>query len=197
MSASVIAILFAAAITPGPNNLVVMDAARRGLRAALAPISGTVLGTLGLVLTVRFGLDAVIETYEKADTVLRILGAALLGYIGLRMLISGWSPHVGTKQQGIKQAFFAPMLILQLVNPKTWLMATAVAAAHTTQASTSAIQLAALTVAVPAACLFVWAVAGKQLGGFLEQPPARQIFASAMALSLAGFAALLLFNGSH
>lgn len=49
MTTSVAAILFTAAITPGPNNFVVMDtAARSRLAAAAAPIAGIVLGTLAL-----------------------------------------------------------------------------------------------------------------------------------------------------
>lgn len=50
MSASIAFILFAAAITPGPNNLVVLDVARRNFFATLAPIAGIVLGTLALIL---------------------------------------------------------------------------------------------------------------------------------------------------
>ena len=43
------ALILVAAITPGPNNLVVMHAAaQRGLRAALPPITGIVLGSLAL-----------------------------------------------------------------------------------------------------------------------------------------------------
>ena len=195
MIASVAAILFAAAITPGPNNLVVMDAGRGGLRAALAPIAGVVLGTLGLVFAVRFGLGAAMAARDRAEDALRVAGAALLFYLALRTMIGGWARPAATRPPQADGALFASMLALQLVNPKTWVLATAVAAAHAARAGASLGGLAVLAVVVPTGCLLVWAIAGRGLGHLLERSPIRQGFATLMAAALAGFAVALLVDG--
>lgn len=194
MIVSVATILFAAAITPGPNNLIVMGAARGGLRAAIAPIAGVVLGTLGLVLAVRFGFGAAMAAQDGAKDVLRIGGATLLGYLAVRTLLAGWTDPGKAKQRPADGALFASMVALQLVNPKSWVLATAVAATHAAQTDASLVALIALTIAVPTACLLLWAAAGRGLGSFLERRGIKQAFATLMAIALLGFAAALLVD---
>ena len=91
MSASIAFILFAAAITPGPNNLLVLDVARQGFSATLAPIAGIILGTLVLILGLRLGLDFALSAYPAAEPIMRVAGACVLGYLALRALRAGWS----------------------------------------------------------------------------------------------------------
>ena len=127
MIGSIAAVLFAAAITPGPNNLVVMSAAARGgLRGAGAPIAGIVAGTLVLVLAVQLGLNAVLAQWPAAVHVFRILAAGLLFYIGVRIVLSGWADKRASLQgdgRGLpleSMKLLVAMLALQIVNPKTW-----------------------------------------------------------------------------
>ena len=122
MSASVAAVLFVAAITPGPNNVVVMDvSARSRLAAAAAPIAGIVLGTLVLVIAVRFGLGAVLDGWEHGRTVLRFAGAGLLAFLAIRVLLGAWTNGTkpGRPPPSHTAGLFAAMLTLQIVNPKT------------------------------------------------------------------------------
>ncbi|MDX8350476.1 LysE family transporter [Cognatiyoonia sp. IB215446] len=91
MMASIALILFAAAITPGPNNIVVMEVARRSPYAVGAPIAGIVLGTLILILGLRFGLDLALSAHPKAEGVMRVAAACVLGYLAIRTLVGGWS----------------------------------------------------------------------------------------------------------
>ena len=122
LSASVAAVLFAAAITPGPNNLVVMDAASRGrLVSAVPPIAGIVIGTVGMVLAVRFGLDATVAQWPTASSALRYVGAALLLYLASRTVIGGWTAtsSADRRSSSLPSGTFLAMLLLQIVNPKT------------------------------------------------------------------------------
>lgn len=194
MSASVAAVLFAAAITPGPNNLIVMDAAARGrLSSALPPIAGIVLGTIGIVLVVRFGLDTVMARWPGASDPLRYLGAGLLLYLAIRMVLAGWRA-AGPDQAKPPSSggTFLSLVALQIANPKTWVLATTVSTTHAAQGDGSLAVLIALTAAVPALCLSAWALAGRSLVPLLQRSVPRCVFAVTMGSILAGFAAALI-----
>ncbi len=82
--------LVAAALTPGPNNFVVMRAAARGgLIRALPPIAGIVLGSLALLAVVAAGAGAAFEAEPRLEPALAIAGCLYLVYLGIRLLASG------------------------------------------------------------------------------------------------------------
>lgn len=201
MSVSVAAVLFAATITPGPNSLIVMStAARGGLRGAIAPITGIVAGTLALVLAIEFGLSVVLEKWPPMAHVFRILGAALLFYIGSRIVLRGWredSLHVCDNDQGPPPDTFrllGAMFALQVVNPKTWVLATTVGTTYAAQGTGTLAMLAVLTVGIPTACLMIWALGGLALAPLMRRTLPRRVFAVIAGGILIGFAILLLFS---
>lgn len=195
MSASVAAVLFAAAITPGPNNLVVMNAASRGnVTAAAAPIAGIVIGTMGMVLSVRFGLDATLMYWPMATEVLRYVGAVLLLYLAARTVIGGWTAPADRGSPSPTRRTFVPMLLLQIVNPKTWVLAPTVSATHVATGGPLAV-LVLLTAIVPSACLAVWTIAGRALAPLLARTVLRRAFVLVMAGVLASFAIVLAISG--
>ncbi|MER0240223.1 hypothetical protein [Fulvimarina sp. MAC8] len=85
---------------------------------------------------------------------------------------------------------FIPVLLLQIVNSKTWVFAATNSAAHVATGGSLAI-LVALTATVPAACLAVWAVAGRAIAPLMERALPRRMFAALMGSVLAGFAVAL------
>ncbi|WP_371171615.1 LysE family translocator [Aliiroseovarius sp. 2305UL8-7] len=157
MSASVVAILFAAAITPGPNNIVVMDAAARSrLAAAAAPIAGIVLGTLTLVLAVRFGVDAVLDGWVHGRLAMRFLGASLIAYLAVRIVAGGWHyAEEATGSSRSKASLFTAMLAFQLLNPKTWVLALTVGSVHAGVEDASIPGLITAVLIVPSLCLLL------------------------------------------
>ncbi|MEL7151932.1 MAG: LysE family transporter [Pseudomonadota bacterium] len=180
MSASVAAMLFAAATTPGPNNLVVTDAASQGkLTSVAAPIAGIVIGTLGMVLSIRFGLDAALTQWPTATGMQRYIGAALLPSLAARSVIGGWKATAYLGNPSPARGSFFAMLLLQIGNPKTWVLAATVSAAHVTTGGSLAV-LVLLTASVPATCLTVWAIAGRALAPFLARTMPRRAFALMM-----------------
>jgi len=193
MSASVVAILFAAAISPGPNNIVVMNAAARSrLAAAAAPIAGIVLGTLTLVLAVRFGVDAVLDRWVHGRLAMRLLGASLIVYLAVRIVAGGW--HHTEEATGSSRAegkLFTAMLAFQILNPKTWVLALTVSSAHAGVEDASVPGLITAVLIVPSLCLLLWAMAGRVLQPFMAQTAFRRIFVSVMGVVLAMFAAIL------
>ena len=202
MSLPIAAVLFAAAITPGPNNLVVMSAAvRGGLRGAIAPIVGIVAGTLALVLAVQLGLNVVLAQWPSAVHVFRFLAAGLLLYLGVRIALSGWfsaSPDPEEDRHGQPAGnlkLLAAMLALQVVNPTTWVLAATVGTTYASQEGGSLVTLAALTVGVPSLCLAIWAVGGLALAPLMKRTVPRRIFVVGAGGILIGFAVLLPISG--
>ncbi len=200
MSASVATVLFVAAITPGPNNIVVMDvAARSRLTAALAPIAGIVMGTLGLVIAIHFGLEAILDRWEHGSIVLRIVGAGLLVFLAIRLVQGGWSGNAEVERNQPSPStvgLFIAMLTLQIVNPKTWVLALTVNAAHASAVNSSILPLVGLIIVIPTVCLLIWAVAGRTLQPALARPLARRAFVIAMGAILLMFAGALAIGGN-
>ncbi|MEM6465140.1 MAG: LysE family transporter [Pseudomonadota bacterium] len=195
MSMSIAFILFAAAITPGPNNLVVMDAARRGLRATIAPITGIVLGTLALILALRFGLDVVLLAHPRVEDFLRVAAAFVLGYLAVRTVLAGWRkpPEDPNKIQAQKTLFFA-MFSFQIINPKTWVLAGAVSTTHAAQPGAPLLPLLELAILVPVGCLSLWGAAGRLLGGVFQNPLMQKSLSLVFALIFALFAIALVLK---
>lgn len=191
MSMAAATVLFAAAITPGPNNFVVMDVARRESPIAVAaPIAGIVAGTAALVVGIWFGLDALLGRWPMGEVTLRIAGFALLAYLAVRTVLAGWAESGGvrTSSRGSMHLFPA-MLFLQVVNPKTWVLAVAVVAAHGTAPLPTLLVLVAV---VPSLCLLVWAAAGTALASALARPAFSRAFAFIMGAILIAFAFVVL-----
>lgn len=196
MSASIAFILFATAITPGPNNLVVMDVARRGLYAAAAPIAGIVLGTLVLILGLHFGVEVALSAYPTAEHIMRVAGASVLGYLAIRTLVGGWlSASKNTEEVATHRGLFFAMFSFQIVNPKTWVLASVVSATHASQNEASILPLVLLSIFVPSGCLIVWSAIGQVLGRFFQKPMMQKAVSLVFALTFTAFSIILVLSG--
>ncbi len=113
------------AISPGPAVMFVMaEGARYGNRGAIAGTGGILIGHLVCFTCVAFGLAALLASVSGAMTVIRIVGALYLMYLGARMILSK------TKRTEAVPAAAAPPahggivlqgLLVQLTNPKNLL----------------------------------------------------------------------------
>ncbi|RMI43364.1 LysE family translocator [Actinomadura harenae] len=74
-------------MVPGPSTVVIVQrAAREGRRAGLATVLGNETGVLAWGLAAALGLSALLVASRVAYDVLRITGAAVLVWFGLRAL---------------------------------------------------------------------------------------------------------------
>lgn len=79
----------AVALSPGPAVMFAMSqAARRGMRGAAAGTGGILLAHVLCFALVAFGLMALLASISGAMTFIRIVGAAYLVYLGVRMVAS-------------------------------------------------------------------------------------------------------------
>ncbi|MEJ7600065.1 MAG: LysE family translocator [Kofleriaceae bacterium] len=175
---AVIFIMLVAAITPGPNNLVVLRAAARGgARAAIPAVVGIVTGGLVLLGIVVAGAGAVFAVEPGLRIAVTIGGCGYLSWLGLRLIR-------GASEKAAEAARHEGALALfgfQFLNPKAWMMVLTTTAAD---ANIALWQLAAVFVIVPFACLALWAGCGAALTGYLARPRAAARFDRAMGVLL-------------
>lgn len=144
--AAIIAVNFAAWITPGPNMIAVISAAvSAGRRAGLATGLGLALGAViwaGLALA---GVTVLFEIFPDVALALRLLGAAYLFWLGLRALrasvandCSAMNPKGALVGQGVLQGAFLTGLSVSLTNPKAALFFGSILTAFVPPAATDA-----------------------------------------------------------
>ena len=106
---------------PGPSILLTLTrSSTSGLRVGVATSLGIALGDLFHTVMAVVGISAILLTSAQAFTIIKLLGAGYLIYIGLRSLFEGrlgMTPENAipiTVRQAFRQACFAEML-----NPKS------------------------------------------------------------------------------
>ncbi len=71
-------------LTPGPTMLMsITNAARHGTKRALVSSAGSVTAVLGIMLLSSMGLGALLAASDTAFTVLKVLGAGYLIFLGI------------------------------------------------------------------------------------------------------------------
>jgi threonine/homoserine/homoserine lactone efflux protein len=122
VTTSLIAFLAASlllALFPGPGTaLVLRQAVRGGRRAALATVIGMELGVLVWALAAAFGISVLLTASEIAYTTLRIIGVAVLLWIGVRSLLHARRPDTGPAQAPSTAKGVRAGLLVNLANPK-------------------------------------------------------------------------------
>ena len=127
LPAFVLAVLLIAA-TPGPAMaLILRRAALRGFRSSVPTVLGIELGLYVWALAAAAGLAALVAASQVAYLVLRVVGAAVLVYLGVRALRTAWRdrgvaprtpPGSGTGASHGWWTAFGEGVTVQLANPK-------------------------------------------------------------------------------
>ncbi|HDT0722414.1 TPA: LysE family translocator, partial [Proteus mirabilis] len=114
--------LFIAAITPGPNNLLLTSSgAHVGLKRSLTLMVGIIVGMQCVLLSSAFGIATLLIIYPALHIGLKIIGSIYLCWLAWktatasyqRLDISSKAPQTVTAFQGG---------LLQFLNPKAWMM---------------------------------------------------------------------------
>jgi threonine/homoserine/homoserine lactone efflux protein len=188
------ALIFVAAITPGPNNLAVLNAAaNRGVAGAASAIAGVLLGSLALLALALSGLGALFTAQPRLRDYVSLFGCGYLVWLGAAMIVRSLGDQPG-ETRVLTPSGIVPLAGLQFANPKAWTMVlTAVAAARgTMEPAAAALVLAALFLAIPAVCLAAWAWFGLRIIPRLQQRATRVWFDRLMGLLLVCSAIVLM-----
>jgi threonine/homoserine/homoserine lactone efflux protein len=110
--------------SPGPAvALILRRAALRGTRAAVPTVLGLEAGLYLWALAAGAGLAALVAASEVAYTVLRVVGAGVLLWLGLRAWYAAWKDRGNPGEPTAPRRYsargaFAEGLVVQLANPK-------------------------------------------------------------------------------
>lgn len=186
---------FSAAITPGPNNVMLMSSGLNyGVRKSLPHLLGICLGFPVMVLLIGVGLGSIFERFPITHSIIQIFGILYLLY--LAWIIATTKPHdIHTEKS--KPFSFWQAALFQWINPKAWIMATGAIATYTTLNANiyqqiGIIALIFLITAFPSAA--TWLFFGANLKRFLQSPKHQKTFNIAMALLLVGSIIPVLIN---
>lgn len=184
-------VLLVAAITPGPNNLIVLRVtASGGLPAAWPAIAGIVLGGLAMLGIVVAGSESALSQWPYLRTVAATAGAAYLCWLGLRLM----RPRDAEQGDAPLPTSLAGLFCFQFLNPKSWMMVVILVAAFPPLGmSATFAHLAPAFVLIPTACLLAWALAGRSLAAWIRIPAVRRKVDRAMGAALI-LSAILLFQ---
>lgn len=179
---------FVASITPGPTNVLVLsNSARYGFKAALPIIFGACAGAAGIVLLVGSGIGQSLTHLPKVQSAMQWAGVAWLSYLAWQIFSA--PPQAVGPQAPHKRLGLTGAASLQLINPKTWMMAVAVVSVFAgngpdRQGQVLSLSLVFFVVSLP--CLVAWAVLGAGSSRLLRSTTAMQRFNRCMALLLLG-----------
>ncbi|MEJ8474750.1 LysE family translocator [Roseibium algae] len=172
-----VAVSLVPAVSPGPGvMLAISNTLRFGRNATLASAAGNAAGLVVIGFAVAFGFGALMATSALAFTVLKIIGAAYLIYIGFKIWRDKSSFNTldaGDSARKSYSALFLQAFFVSVTNPKAILVITALfpqfmarSGVHLDQTLILSLTYAALCYANHAAIAF----AGNSLRRFLTSP---------------------------
>jgi threonine/homoserine/homoserine lactone efflux protein len=177
---------FVASITPGPTNILVLsNSARYGFKAALPIILGACTGAAGLVLLVGAGFGQSLVHLPKVQSAMQWAGVAWLSYLAWQIFRA--PPQVIEVDASQKPLGLIGAASLQLINPKTWIMALAVVsvfAGKGEQRESQVVYLSLVFFLISMPCLGTWALLGVGSARVFRSPKAMQRVNRSMALLL-------------
>jgi threonine/homoserine/homoserine lactone efflux protein len=109
-------------ITPGPDTLyIVARSSTQGARAGVLAALGIGTGALVHVCAASLGLSAILAASAIGFSVVKIIGAAYLGYVGISLILSSGSARAAVAERrppaGMR-AIFLQGFLTNVLNPK-------------------------------------------------------------------------------
>ena len=111
-------------VTPGPNNAMVLTSGIKfGFLKTIPHMSGITIGHITQLVLVCFGLGKIFQIFPEIQTILKIICAAYLLYLGYK-IIGSFSK---IKEDDSRPLKFHEAALFQIVNPKAWTISSMVA----------------------------------------------------------------------
>lgn len=120
---SMLGFLWVAAITPGPNNMLLTSSgANYGFLRTIPLMIGIMLGMQCILLLVAFGVGSLILLYPALHLILKVAGSAYLLWLAWKIGTATYE-RLETDAPPPEPIPFWQGGLLQVINPKAWLMA--------------------------------------------------------------------------
>jgi threonine/homoserine/homoserine lactone efflux protein len=174
-----------AAITPGPNNVMLTTTGLNfGVRRGVPHLLGICIGFPVMLALIGLGFGTLFQLYPILHEVIKIVGVIYLLYLAWKIAnAGGGATEVGQS----KPINFWQAAAFQWINPKAWIMGSSALAAYTTLDDNFFLQVLIICVTfmiITIPCAGIWLVFGAGLQHFLKDPGHLKIFNISMALLL-------------
>jgi threonine/homoserine/homoserine lactone efflux protein len=184
--APVLVFALIAAITPGPNNIMIMSSGVNfGVRRSIPHLLGISFGFTGMMIAIGFGVGYLFIEYPYIHEVIKVFGILYLLFLAWRIATS--TPNSSNKESA-RPISFIEAALFQWVNPKAWVMGTTALATFTTGGSDIEIQIALIIFIffmTTWPSVSIWLFCGVALQSVLSHPRHYRIFNAIMGLMLA------------
>lgn len=197
-------VAFLIVVIPGPSVLFTISRAlTAGRRDALLNVGGNAFGVYLQVVCVAFGLGLVVARSSEAFTVLKLLGAVYLMYLGVqafrgRRKLADALGTAATPKRPLR--VMRDGVVVGFCNPKSLVLFAATISQFVNQPSGGVPgQILLLGLEIPLIALLsdsVWALAaGKARDWFARSPRRLSVVGGASGLTMIGLGAGLAFSG--
>jgi threonine/homoserine/homoserine lactone efflux protein len=181
---ALIVFCFVSAITPGPNNLMLLTSGVNfGFRRSIPHMLGVGLGFALMVGLVGVGLDVIFARFPALLPTMRYLGVAYMLWLAAKIALAG--PVGEAAYRGDPLGFFGAAAF-QWINPKAWVIAISALTAYAVSAdySRSVVIVALVFGLVTLPCIAAWTAFGTAMRRVLANPRFIRPFNVSMALLL-------------
>lgn len=171
-------------VTPGPNCMVALaTGANFGARAAIGHALGVMIGFSLMLAAAALGVAGLIAAHPIVGTGLRWLGIAYLVWLGITLIRAGQlSDRSVARPPRVHES-----ALLQLANPKAWMLVIATTGAYQGIARPVWLQQVLITLTFCASCslaIALWAWLGASMREWLAEPRRLRWFNGLAGLSL-------------
>ncbi|MBT9431735.1 LysE family translocator [Candidatus Sodalis endolongispinus] len=188
---SMLCFLWVAAITPGPNNmLLTASAAHFGFWRSMPLMFGIMLGMQCMLLLVACGVGSLITLYPVVHFTLKVAGSLYLLWLSWKIATAVYE-KLDTDTQPVP---FYQGGLLQFLNPKSWLMALGAVASFSLAGEAYAGSVMAISIGIAAVNIVsgaIWLAFGTVIGRLLKSRRAWTLFNLAMGLLTAACVVLI------
>jgi homoserine/homoserine lactone efflux protein len=185
-------------LSPGPGMLLaISNALRYGPQATLYSALGNMLGLTLMGFAVAFGLAAILAVSAMAFTVVKIVGAAYLIYLGVKLWRDGKALPIASAAPlppVSRGRLFRQALLLAVTNPKAMVLIAALIPPFVDRTQPMFAQVAILSLSYAALCFanhLALAFAGGKLRRFLASEARMTRVRRVLGTMFIGFGAAL------
>lgn len=191
-----LAFAFVSAMTPGPNNLMlVASGANFGFRRTVPHMLGITIGFPAMIFLVGLGVMRLFDLWPPSYVILKVLSVAYLLYLAWK--IANAAPPQEATAEG-RPLTFLQSAAFQWVNPKAWSMALSAITLYATSRDLAAILwVVGAFFVVSFVSTTSWTVLGQQVQRFLKDPGTLRKFNIFMAVLLVATLIPVLWPGAE
>ena len=114
---ALVSFYFVMYVTPGPNNAMVLTSGLKfGFFRSIPHMTGITIGHVTQLILVCLGLGKIFQIYPEIQSILKILCAIYLIYLGYK-IVGSFSKLNDDDSRPLK---FYEAALFQIVNPKAW-----------------------------------------------------------------------------